>query len=829
MLDAALASAVSGWPVFPIHSAAAGSCSCGNTACTSPGKHPRTEHGFKDASSDVGVIRDWWQRWPTANIGLPTGQPSGIWVLDVDPRHGGGDSLDELETKYSPLPGSVEVLTGGGGRHIYFRWTPEGPRNSEGKLGPGLDVRGEGGYVLLPPSSHLSGRVYEWEASSHPDDLVAANPPDWLLKLLSGPGSRRRQAGPLPERLTDGVRNSSLLSLAGSMRSRGSSQDAIDAALLAENKTKGQPPLEETEVMDIAHRYEGQEQSHGSSDPEVEKDNKNQATQIVDLCLEAEMRFWHDPDYVAYVSIPVDRHQENWAVRGTLLIMWAKRQFFYTNGKVPAAQALQDALGILEAIAQFDGDEFQVATRTAAHGGNYYLDLANSEWKVVEITPDGWNVISDPPVKFRRPKGMLPLPTPDKNGDANLLRPFINLRGGDDNAWKLVVAYLIMAFRPSGPHPVLVVNGEQGSAKTTLVRIIRSLVDPNLADCRSQPRDVRDLMIAARNGWIIALDNLSSIPAWLSDALCRLSTGGAFGTRELYTDDDEILFAAQCPVIINGISELATRGDLLDRSIITILAAIPKDKRRAEKQFWAEFKQVKPKILGGLLNVVSSAMAKVESVHLEALPRMADFAEFATAAEGEMGWPSASFMEAYDDNRDNANEAALEASPVTDAIQSLLGSNPAVEETATELLVKLGGEVSNKTSELKAWPKSAQSLSAALRRLAPNLRAIGIEVDFKRVSGRRTISIQKLDADDRHPRHAVTENVSQAQELRVSNDGAGDDDCHDSVISEDNTVTPSVPEPVAHDANDGDDEELHILSSEPIDREAARDRLTTNL
>ena len=152
-----------------------------------------------------------------------------------------------------------------------------------------------------------------------------------------------------------------------------------------------------------------------------------------------------------------------------------------------------------------------------------------------------------------------------------------------------------------------------------------------------------------------------------------------------------------------------------------------------------------------------------------------------------------------------------------------------MEETATELLVKLGDEVSNKTSELKAWPKSAQSLSAALRRLAPNLRAIGIEVDFKRVSKRRTISIQKLDAYDRHPRHAVTENVSQAQERRVSNDGAGDDDCPDSVISEDNTVTPSVPEPVAHDANDGDDEELHILTNEPIDHESAGDHMKITL
>jgi len=258
-LEAALSYATCGWSVFPVHSTAEGSCSCEGTVCTSPGKHPRTKHGFKDASSDAGVIRDWWRRWPNANIGLPTGQPSGVWVLDVDPRHGGGDSLDELEATYGLLPESVEVLTGGRGRHIYFRWTPGGPGNSEGKLGSGLDVRGEGGYVILPPSNHASGGIYEWEASSHPDDLDVADAPDWVIARLSASPEHTNHSRSTDSVIPWGYRRSVLLSLGGLMRSKGMTAEAIEAAFLAENSQRCEPPLERDEVVklanDIANRY----------------------------------------------------------------------------------------------------------------------------------------------------------------------------------------------------------------------------------------------------------------------------------------------------------------------------------------------------------------------------------------------------------------------------------------------------------------------------------------------------------------------------------------------------------------------------------------------
>src|SRR5262249_30177683 len=133
--------------------------------------------------------------------------------------------------------------------------------------------------------------------------------------------------------------------------------------------------------------------------------------------------------------------------------------------------------------------------------------------------------------------------------------------------WRLVVSWLLAALRPVGPYPVLVVYGEQGSAKSSLVRVLRALVDPNTAALRRPPREERDLVIAATNGWLIALDNLSHLPDWLSDGLCCLATGSGFATRELYTDADEAIFAARRPVVLNGIEEVATRGDLLDRAI----------------------------------------------------------------------------------------------------------------------------------------------------------------------------------------------------------------------------------------------------------------------
>jgi len=184
------------------------------------------------------------------------------------------------------------------------------------------------------------------------------------------------------------------------------------------------------------------------------------------------------------------------------------------------------------------------------------------------------------------------------------LRRFLNV---NDNDWHLVVGWLVQAFRPKGPYPVLVVHGGQGSAKSTLCRVLMALVDPNTAISRKEPKEDRDLAITANNSWVIAYDNLSALPVWLSDGLCRLSTGGGFACRQLYTDEEETIFDAQRPIVLNGIEELAVRGDLLDRSIIIYLPRIEEEKTLPEDVFWSEFDKEQPKILGALLTVVVGA------------------------------------------------------------------------------------------------------------------------------------------------------------------------------------------------------------------------------
>jgi len=452
---------------------------------------------------------------------------------------------------------------------------------------------------------------------------------------------------------------------------------------------------------------------------------------------------FHTEDGEPYATIPVGDHLETWHLRNQKFKQWLARQFYAEIGRGASAQAMQDALAVLEARALFDGQERQVFTRLAESDGALWLDLTDTRWRAVEITAAGWRVIENPPVRFRRARGMLPIPMPTNGGKLGILRDFLNIASDDD--WISGASWLVAAGRASGPFPSLVLYGEQGSAKTTFSRVLRMLIDPNVAALRAEPRDVRDLVIAATNAWIVALDNVSSLPVWLSDALCRLSTGGGFATRQLYTDSDETIFDVQRPVILNGIEEIAVRGDLLDRSIILYLPSIPEAKRRAEADFWSQFEQVRPQILGALLDVMAFAQRESPSVKLTSLPRMADFAKWSVAAAPALGWTGADFLRVYGGNRATAYELTLDASPITEPLRTLIAEG-SWSGTATELLTKLNELVDDKTLKQPGFPKNARGLSNAIRRLAPTLRAVGISVTFGRQGKdrRRTIELEKV-------------------------------------------------------------------------------------
>ena len=196
-----------------------------------------------------------------------------------------------------------------------------------------------------------------------------------------------------------------------------------------------------------------------------------------------------------------------------------------------------------------------------------------------------------------------------------------------------MVAWALAVLRNQGPYPVLVLSGEQGSAKSTFSAILRALLDPNTAPLRALPREDRDLFIAASNGHVLAFDNVSGLPAWISDTLCRLATGGGFAVRQLYTDQDEVLFDAARPVILNGIEDIVTRPDLADRAVFLTLEPIPEERRRPEAELWAAFEAERARILGVLLDAVVEGLKRLPDTHLPKLPRMADFALWASACE----------------------------------------------------------------------------------------------------------------------------------------------------------------------------------------------------
>lgn len=246
-----------GWRVLPISPMEDGRCGCGDPSCPSPGKHPLASlapHGLKDATDDPGVLAEWCALYPDLNLGIATGHVSGVFVLDIDPRHDGLESLAELEGRYGRMDHPTwAVMTGGGGLHLYFRHPGTPIPNSAGKLGPGLDIRGDGGYVLAPPSSHISGEFYRWDKGGHPRTATLHHAPPWLLARCQAarPEGNGRSA-PLPDRVKDGERNNTLTSIAGTMRRRGFGEDAILAALLIENKQRCNPPLPDREVSAIA-------------------------------------------------------------------------------------------------------------------------------------------------------------------------------------------------------------------------------------------------------------------------------------------------------------------------------------------------------------------------------------------------------------------------------------------------------------------------------------------------------------------------------------------------------------------------------------------------
>jgi hypothetical protein len=447
-----------------------------------------------------------------------------------------------------------------------------------------------------------------------------------------------------------------------------------------------------------------------------------------------------------YASVPEGDRAECHELRSCRFGRWLTRAYHQEGNRILYPEIIRRVVGLLEAKAEHAGALETAYLRvgggdTGSTGiSTYYLDLGDHSRRAIAIGPGHWHLVDRPHVHFRRPDGFAALPTPSRDGSIDLLRKYANVA---DAEFPLLVAWLTAALRPVGPYPVLNLVGEQGSAKSTLARVARLLIDPHASPMRAEPESRRDLMVGARNNWLLAFDNLSALPGWLSDGLCRLATGGAFAARKLYDDDQEHHFSACRPVILNGISELARRGDLIDRSLFLNLPPIPDSRRQYEEELWVAFEADAPRLLGGLLEAVAGGLRLLPEIQLSSRPRMADFVRWGEGVAQALGQAPGVFLTVYLHNRHLASMTAVEDSPVARGVLELVARCGSWKGPASALLVLLRELIQDPLADVNRWPKSPIWLSEQLRRAAPQLRTCGVLVTFHRRKACREIRIER--------------------------------------------------------------------------------------
>jgi len=478
---------------------------------------------------------------------------------------------------------------------------------------------------------------------------------------------------------------------------------------------------------------------------------RNQAEQLVDIVQSLRPTYIADSENCAYIALPGEV-PKLYPVMSQPFRSWLTAEFFANVGKTPGASALHDAVNTLEAVALHDPESTHgsVALRVGGDASEIAIDLGDNQWRCVVVTAEGWRIEPHGEHRFRRSKAAEALPEPASGGDFRLLRKYVRV---DDIGWTLLASWMLAALCPLGPYPILPFFAEQGCGKTFATRLIRNLIDPSAAAVRSEPKDVRDLSIAADNSWLLALDNVSRISSEISDVLCRISTGGSFAARKLYSDREEAVFTFMRPTILTAIQDVVARPDLLDRAVTVRLQPIPEDERRTETALLAEFEADRPAIFGAMLDALSLGLRELPRIKAQKpkLPRMADFALWALATEPAytVGEP---FLEVYGGSRIDAHALALDGNVIVGAVKKLVGT-VAPDETgrrswsgsATELLTRINELSDEDTRRQRDWPRSARGLSNALRSIAPSLRSsAGFEVNTDERTGhdrKRVISL----------------------------------------------------------------------------------------
>ncbi|WP_327390715.1 ATP-binding protein [Streptomyces microflavus] len=414
------------------------------------------------------------------------------------------------------------------------------------------------------------------------------------------------------------------------------------------------------------------------------------------------------------------------------------------EGEVASQSALADAMTVLEGLAE-DDDPVPVHLRVGSTpDGRIVVDLGAADGRAVVVSPGRWEVVDRAPVLFRRSGAMAPMPVPVREADG--LARFHDLLNMDESAFRQMAAWMAAAWLPDIPHPILTCKGEQGTGKSKAAQMVINLIDPSPAPKRSQPRDEKAWSRQAFTSWALCLDNVSNIPRWLSDTLCKAVTGDGVVDRALFTDDDVVVLSFKRVLAMTTIDAGALAGDLAERVLLVDLQLIGETRRRSEEELDAAFAEARPAVLGSLLDLLAGVLAVLPSVRLDSLPRMADFARVLAAVDEVTGWQT---LPDYLAASSNVASDALEGDLFGTAVAALVTQAGTWTGTATQLYEQLQPPGGVRPQD---WPKDPTRASGRVKRLAPLLRSIGITVDDTQRSQDRTrhklIVLTRIDPDD---------------------------------------------------------------------------------
>jgi hypothetical protein len=481
---------------------------------------------------------------------------------------------------------------------------------------------------------------------------------------------------------------------------------------------------------------------------EDEDERKSIADQLIEMTMDQDVTLFHDQFNEAYIQIRENGSSLVLKVQSKRFRLWLMKLRWESEQKSTAECHLKDAIGLLSARAQFEGEEYHLENRVASFEEAFWYDLVNKKGEAIKITKDGWRIES-PPILFRRQSHQKEQVISQSPGKISTVLKFVKLKKEESKI--LFQVYLVAALVPDIPHPIPVFYGPQGSSKSTISKILKRLIDPSSIEIMSLP-SANELVQQISHHYGAYYDNIQRISDSVSDMLCRAVTGEGGSKRSLYTNDDDFIYSYRRCIGLNGINVVAQKPDLLDRSILFELERIPKSECMTERKFWQMFEEAHGSIVSGMFQTLSKAMKIHPTINLKKLPRMADFAHWGYAIAEALGIGGQKFLEAYEVNMAEQNQEVLEGTPLATAIVEFMKERDQWRGSSSDLLnnlEKIAGDLCLDMSA-KNWPKAANILSRRLNEILPNLKQAGILIkrlkDESGVKG-RGIEIKKLTVD----------------------------------------------------------------------------------